>query len=238
MKDRVGFTLAEVLITLGIIGVVAAMTIPTLMTKLNNIKLKSQFKEAYSLLSQAVKMYNHDENRVLRSSGKIYYKDLMPYFNGVTDCGGTSEVADDSEYCIVRQSNVNDKPNQVTNKDNSYKNYSKKTNYINTVPLDDGQFYTNNGMLFAFDANLKNVLVSVDINGKLSKPNAWGHDLFTFELVDSEFEGGLKLVPMGAPESIYNDTASLCSRTSTNTRNGIACTTFAISNQDYFKDLP
>ena len=31
MKKRFGFTLAEVLITLGIIGVVAAMTIPTLM---------------------------------------------------------------------------------------------------------------------------------------------------------------------------------------------------------------
>ncbi len=31
-KAKVGFTLAEVLITLGIIGVVAAMTIPTLMT--------------------------------------------------------------------------------------------------------------------------------------------------------------------------------------------------------------
>lgn len=39
------FTLAEVLITLGIIGVVAALTIPALLTNLNHIKLQSQFKE-------------------------------------------------------------------------------------------------------------------------------------------------------------------------------------------------
>ena len=38
-----GFTLAEVLITLGIIGVVAALTIPTLMTNLKAQKLPSQF---------------------------------------------------------------------------------------------------------------------------------------------------------------------------------------------------
>lgn len=55
-----GFTLSEVLITLGIIGVVAAMTIPTLMTKINHIKLKSQFKEGYAILSQAVKLANDD----------------------------------------------------------------------------------------------------------------------------------------------------------------------------------
>ena len=39
------FTLAEVLITLGIIGVVAALTIPALLTNLNHIKLQWQFKE-------------------------------------------------------------------------------------------------------------------------------------------------------------------------------------------------
>lgn len=41
LKKVFGFTLAEVLITLGVIGVVAAMTIPTLMTNLQNRKLES-----------------------------------------------------------------------------------------------------------------------------------------------------------------------------------------------------
>ncbi len=48
------FTLAEVLITLGIIGVVAALTLPTLTKKYEEYVLKVQFKKAYSVLSQAV----------------------------------------------------------------------------------------------------------------------------------------------------------------------------------------
>lgn len=37
-----GFTLAEVLITLGIIGVVAAMTIPAVINKYKSVQLKAQ----------------------------------------------------------------------------------------------------------------------------------------------------------------------------------------------------
>ena len=51
-----GFTLAEVLITLGIIGVVAAMTIPTLIQNTNSVKFQSQFKKSVSTLSQAALM--------------------------------------------------------------------------------------------------------------------------------------------------------------------------------------
>ncbi len=51
-----GFTLAEVLITLGIIGVVAAMTIPTLIQNTNSVKFASQFKKSISTLSQAALM--------------------------------------------------------------------------------------------------------------------------------------------------------------------------------------
>lgn len=53
MKKRFGFTLAEVLITLGIIGVVAAMTIPTLIANTNGAKYRSQFKKTLSTLNQA-----------------------------------------------------------------------------------------------------------------------------------------------------------------------------------------
>ncbi|MBP3820359.1 type II secretion system protein [bacterium] len=50
---RSGFTLAEVLITLGIIGVVAAMTIPTLIANTNSAKFRSQYKKTLSTLNQA-----------------------------------------------------------------------------------------------------------------------------------------------------------------------------------------
>lgn len=51
-----GFTLAEVLITLGIIGVVAALTTPTVINYFKVKKLESQFKTADSIITQALKM--------------------------------------------------------------------------------------------------------------------------------------------------------------------------------------
>ncbi len=50
------FTLAEVLITLGIIGVVAAMTIPTLIANTRSREYRSKLKKAISTLSQAARM--------------------------------------------------------------------------------------------------------------------------------------------------------------------------------------
>ena len=54
MTKRLGFTLAEVLITLGIIGVVAAMTMPTLMNSTQGAQYKTAYKKALSAISQAV----------------------------------------------------------------------------------------------------------------------------------------------------------------------------------------
>ncbi len=55
MKNK-GFTMAEVLITLGIIGVVAAMTLPTLINNNRNKALETGLKRSYSVLSQALDM--------------------------------------------------------------------------------------------------------------------------------------------------------------------------------------
>ena len=56
MKKSFGFTLAEVLITLGIIGVVAAMTMPTLLANTQGAQFKTAFKKELSTLNQAVLM--------------------------------------------------------------------------------------------------------------------------------------------------------------------------------------
>jgi len=53
MNNRFGFSLAEVLITLGIIGIVAAMTIPVIISNTNGAKFRSQLKKTYSTLNQA-----------------------------------------------------------------------------------------------------------------------------------------------------------------------------------------
>ena len=54
MTKRFGFTLAEVLITLGIIGVVAAMTMPTLLSSTQGAQYRAAYKKALSVINQAV----------------------------------------------------------------------------------------------------------------------------------------------------------------------------------------
>ncbi len=62
LKKKAAFTLAEVLITLGIIGIVAAMTIPTLSQKIGDMQNKAIWKKKFSEISQvytAVKLDNY-----------------------------------------------------------------------------------------------------------------------------------------------------------------------------------
>lgn len=54
---RNGFTLAEILITLGIIGVVAAMTMPVLFNKTQNKELQTAFLKTYSELNQLALLF-------------------------------------------------------------------------------------------------------------------------------------------------------------------------------------
>lgn len=56
IKKIFAFTLAEVLITIGVIGVVAAITIPSLITKSHRIIVENRLKDSYSIMSNAVKM--------------------------------------------------------------------------------------------------------------------------------------------------------------------------------------
>ena len=59
-SKKVAFTLAEVLITLGIIGIVAAMTMPALIQKNNNKVVETRLKKFYSAINQAVLMAEKD----------------------------------------------------------------------------------------------------------------------------------------------------------------------------------
>lgn len=54
LSSAPAFTLAEILITLGIIGVVAAMTMPVLTAKYRENVIKNQLKKAYSLVAQSL----------------------------------------------------------------------------------------------------------------------------------------------------------------------------------------
>ena len=64
-SKKAAFTLAEVLITLGIIGIVAAMTIPTLITSYKKKVVESRLSKFYSTMNQAIKLSTIDNGEVL-----------------------------------------------------------------------------------------------------------------------------------------------------------------------------
>ena len=90
-KKKTAFTLAEVLITLGIIGVVAALTIPSLITNYKAHRLRSQFLKSYSVVQQVFKQMEADDVSLdpvsyARHSGSFYTL-FKNYLTGITDCG-------------------------------------------------------------------------------------------------------------------------------------------------------
>lgn len=101
-KIQVGFTLAEVLITLGIIGVVSAMTIPNLIAKYQKEQTVVKLKKAISILNQAYKLSYDDvgepsSNDYLKFTPKEYINTYWaPYIKisnlcvVYSDCGYTS----------------------------------------------------------------------------------------------------------------------------------------------------
>ena len=56
MKKFFAFTLAEVLITIGVIGVVAAITLPSIVSNIQGMQYRSKVKKTYSALVQAVSL--------------------------------------------------------------------------------------------------------------------------------------------------------------------------------------
>ncbi len=56
LKEKFAFTLAEVLITLGVIGVVAAITIPGLITSYNKKITETRLAKFYSVFNQAIRL--------------------------------------------------------------------------------------------------------------------------------------------------------------------------------------
>ena len=68
MKKKLGFTLAEVLITLGIIGVVAALTAPALVQNAGTAKVGPTLAKVVSTMENANEQILHDEESTKLSS--------------------------------------------------------------------------------------------------------------------------------------------------------------------------
>lgn len=89
-----GFTLAEVLITLGIIGVVAALTIPTISHNIQEATLNNQFKKFYSTFKQAFLNVQTIEGRPIQ----CHYWQNNPY-NGI--CTSSCEKNENGQNVCI-----------------------------------------------------------------------------------------------------------------------------------------
>ena len=161
-----GFTLAEVLITLGIIGVVAALTLPTLIHKHRNKVMETQFKTAYSLISRATyQMYMEHEADFFSHSN---YQQRMPLYYKVVN------KIDDNE--IFQKIKIYTSNNYAT--DFTDFTFASKTHNVS-------MFLLSNGMLLGFNystAKTCNIIINVDTNGPYKGPNRYGYDLFKFNI--------------------------------------------------------
>jgi len=71
LEKQKAFTLAEVLITITIIGVIASIVIPTVINNTQNAELKATWKKAYADLSQATQRVITDNAGTLK--GDVCY---------------------------------------------------------------------------------------------------------------------------------------------------------------------
>lgn len=171
------FTLAEVLITLGIIGIVAALTMPNLIANYKKEEAISRLKKAYTSINQALKRSENDNGEYTNwsdtsiSATEYINKYWLPYFN-------VAQICNTPQNCGY----TSNKPY----------NFMDGTASTHTFSIDNLRipFLTNDGIVYSFsvaggnDALAENNIY-IDINGA-KKPNTWGKDVFIFVIVQGK----------------------------------------------------
>lgn len=174
---KFGFTLAEVLITLGIIGIVAALTIPGLITKCKEMQDRVTYKKVYSSLNQAMKYAQEDDGIDLTLSAKMIdgvmrtnnigeiFKYISRYYKATTTCFDNN--ADKCWVCEKGEAGYipNGAPDWLGCTKSSY------------------AFIDANGVAYYLYSNSEFPIL-IDVNGN-RKPNQLGRDRFVMKFGDS-----------------------------------------------------
>ncbi len=169
-RKKCAFTLAEVLITLGIIGVVAALTIPTLMQSYQKKQYVSGFQKAWGILTNAFELSEAHNGFINTwdeptSCSDINYleKYWVPYFNISKNCKLST-----GQGCWAKETSFMD---GTAAPHNDY--------------LDQYKILLTDGMSINFcpviDGRKDNHSITIDING-LKGPNIYGRDIFRFSV--------------------------------------------------------
>ena len=238
------FTLAEVLITLGIIGVVAAMTMPTLLAKYQEKVTVTRLKKVYSILSQAYLRaqeeygtvdnwgftedsdYTTDPdtgentfNEAVTTNSELFYSILTKYMNVASKCYPTKETCKITNVYRLNGS-------QHTGGENSTASYTP------IIKLSDGTVLTGGWIDFS-NAACRNGKkgycgnFNVDINGTETPPNTLGRDVFYFKITKAG------IYPHGGPDDdATHSFPANCNLTSTASSNGYGCTAWVIHNEN------
>ena len=164
-----GFTLAEVLVTLGIIGVVSAMTVPTLMQNYQRKSYVVQLHKVYNEFQQAALQLMTDKNALNLSEAGLNSDDaagnfVKTYFKIVKDCGT------DAAMCFPEKDN-----------------YKKISGDKVTFWYGKRHFVLASGASIATYYNARSGLIMeiwVDTNGAKG-PNIIGRDMFVMFLYNN-----------------------------------------------------
>ena len=241
---KVAFTLAEVLITLGIIGVVAALTLPTVINNIKHKQLETAFKAAYSIFSQAVMNMKREDGEGIKATYSKYDEDLKTY-----------PKYEEFKVNFYKYSGL-----KVVGKCNykgitirNYNNTAEAKAYNGKViqPSETGYDLLSNGMCSFVFINASQPMLYVDINGTKG-PNLLGHDFFHFIIDENDKLNTLKMTKLYSDEELEEGnfpypfiTGHPCSIKSKQQGNGIGCAYYAIINQNpdnpskgYWESLP
>jgi type II secretory pathway pseudopilin PulG len=183
------FTLAEVLIVLGVIGIIAEMTLPDLSKSIQENVLKSQVKEIYSALSQATltlasqDLIDTTNPTTLRDS----YSNALAYYN--SSYSSTVDLFG-SDYNLKIYNNPSKIDDMSTWGDKPAKLRNGMFINFNVENASCQHTSTNDGTLSGYICSQ----IHVDVNGRKG-PNMYGKDYVGFWLARQD--GVYKIYPMG-----------------------------------------
>lgn len=180
-KQNKAFTLAEVLITLAVIGVVASISIPSLMNSTNDQQLQVAAKKAYSTISRAyLKAVSENGGGFgLYSYGTevsyTKFNALKTQLQKIKDCPHDSGAFGKC-WATEGVGLKNHSPTNCALWANSSVGQNRNPSFVTP----DGMFF----MLYSYDDTTGTDRILVDINGDKG-PNDFGKDVFQFEIHDT-----------------------------------------------------